>query len=523
MTRSATLGVHGVRLKHFEQVMVRLLPVIQPQYVSLPPMSIEFGDSKASLEDYDHDYPFSILPSSARVRGDAPGQLKDAKRARRKEGQLQSILRCVLPLVERRSDTSLPYTIVDFGGGSGHLGIPLALLLPHCRIIVVDFNKRSIKLMHEKAEKVIQQIQREGASEDLSRFTATKEALKVSAHLLDKPLFRSCAGQPATNPAYCGVLANLFSFQGPVEQFQESFDMGLALHLCGEATDVAIRKAIAAQATAMVLTPCCVGKLSQKAFNPDVFNATGQSESVVSYPQSSLFCRLVGCDGDQPMLQKQQDDWDALAKAADYSNEEDCGTSRNATRRTAKALLETDRRLFLEEQKVVGHIGYKTALTRMEPFDVSPKNDILVAWRQDFYGKDVDDLFSVTSAECQADVEVAKSHLMSAEDDDIAPRNDWTREEEGEIQSTLKDFLEHTRDTDDYMDQVYLFPTQMGARKRKLIHFVAEKMNLAHWSHGAKDSLKTVAVARRGRRRRTQQVADLGPEKVMSSVNSSSF
>jgi hypothetical protein len=370
---------------------------------------------------------------------------------------------------------------------------------------VVDFNGQSIKLMHAKAERVIQQIREEGTKDDLVRFSASKEASQLSVEMQENPLFRCCAGRAFENSAYDGILCNLFSFEGPVEQFWEHFDMALALHLCGEASDVAIRKAIDNQAAAMVLAPCCVGKLSRKALNPDVFNATGRNKSAVSYPQSSLFCKLVGTsvdmDNEKPPKRNQQDDWDALAKAADYSNEQECRTNRNATRRIAKALVETDRRLFLEEQNVNGENVYRTALTKMEPLEVTPKNDILVAWRQDLYGKDVEDLFSVPSRECQDDIEVAISHVTASKVHGSTTQNDWTSEEEEYIRSTITEFLEQTKDMDDFMDQVYLFPTQMGARKRKLIHYVAGKLDLAHWSYGSKDSLKTVAVARRGQRK----------------------
>ena len=41
------------------------------------------------------------------------------------------------------------------------------------------------------------------------------------------------------------------------------------------------------------------------------------------------------------------------------------------------------------------------------------------------------------------------------------------------------------------------FPTSLGPRKRKLVHFLAEKMNLIHWSEGKKNADKIVVVAKR--------------------------
>lgn len=45
-----------------------------------------------------------------------------------------------------------------------------------------------------------------------------------------------------------------------MSDYKERFDIGLATHLCGEATDLAQAKCIENNAT-FILTPCCVGKI----------------------------------------------------------------------------------------------------------------------------------------------------------------------------------------------------------------------------------------------------------------------
>lgn len=511
---SMPVGIHGVRLKRFETVVAKLLSSVEPKYVRLPPVpsldtfqSTKDGDSQTT-KDTNDDWLFSDLPQSARVVGNHPNQ----KRAKKKEGQLLSMLRCVLQLVPPSRDIKTT-TIVDFGGGSGHLGIPLAILLPHCRIVVVDFNARSIDLMHDKAEKVVRDTI-ESSSRDVA---SAPKPFPASSNL------RCCGSGKG------GVLDNLFTYTGPVEDFEEDFDVAIALHLCGQATDVCLRKAVLRKASSIVVAPCCVGKLSLAAFNPDVYRATGQNSATVTYPQSALFCQVIKSDASQ---QKQEGDWNALAKAADYSNENEFRSSRNASRRTAKALLETDRRLFLESNQ------YRTALMKMKPLEVTPKNDILVAWRPEVYNSNQEDtkqsLFSTPDNECQADIEVAKAHLLlassSAQDALALPshtitnketstisvdtthqttpvqgeRNDWTQEEEEEIKKTIADFFiangnnkeTNTNTSVEASDPVLVFPTRMGGRKRKLIHYVAGQLNLAHWGQGKKVSEKTVAVAK---------------------------
>jgi hypothetical protein len=483
---------NGVRLKKFEQVVTKLLSTTEPSYSKLPPAprssssSEEIQTKESSSKQSSTQllkWPWNVLPAASRLQGHAPGQLVSAPRAARKEAQLSCILRCVQRLVGGKNHQSAmklssgdrPFTIVDFGGGSGHLGIPLAILFPRFRIIVVDLRKHSLDLMHEKAIDVAKEWNPPSSEASSDNTNHQLDFLKTDDR------FRQCPGS----------LNNLFSFHGPVENFTEPFDMALALHLCGEATDVTLRRAGECKAAAIVVAPCCVGKLSNDRKNPDVYNATGANTPTVKYPQSSIFCQLI----------TQQTEWDVLVKAADYSDTCQIRTKRNASRRAAKALLETDRRLFLEEQ-----FGYKTSLMRMEPWEVTPKNDILVAWDPSspkvngFDGAPPD-------PECQADVVYAKEHLLLEPISSTTSNNstqeesvDWSKDEETEISTTIQEFLDATEGMPTKMEEVFVFPTRMGGRRRKLIHFVAGRYDLAHWSQGEKDGEKTVAVARRGRR-----------------------
>ena len=501
-TCKTPVGVHGLRLKRFEEVVAKLLEAsIDPEYVLLPQPPSLFKSNIDPADDYDgEDWLFSKLPRSARVVGNHP----HPKRAKNKEGQLLSMLRGILRLVppssaSSASESKRPTTIVDFGGGSGHLGIPLALLLPDCKIIVVDFNERSISLLHEKAQKVIEEVESEQDDDRQLRYSKCVSNLP-DTDLLPSQLDLACCGKQN------GILGNLFTFCGPVEKFVgEPLDLALALHLCGEATDVCLRTAIREHAAAIVVAPCCVGKLSANAFNPDVFHATGQNEATISYPQSQTFQKILS--ENQPGYKIQQD-WNALAKAADYSDETEFRKARNASRRIAKALLETDRRLYLQS------MGYETALAKMDPLEVTPKNDILMAWRPESFGErkncELKTIFGTLDKDCENDIGVTKAHLLSSHDKAISPsleefsnekkrkqpndttvdRNDWTHEEEAEIEAKISAFLESTP------HQILVFPTRMGGRKRKLIHFVAERLNLAHWGQGKKVSEKTVAVAK---------------------------
>ena len=96
------------------------------------------------------------------------------------------------------------------------------------------------------------------------------------------------------------------------------------------------------------------------------------------------------------------------------------------------------------------------------------------------------------------DFEVALGHLFgnnntcsgtsSNESSKVMSSNDWSAEEEAEIRSQL---VELTLGC----NTVLKFPKGMGPRKRKLIHYAAEDMELRHWGEGKKDSEKVVVVA----------------------------
>lgn len=466
MPETVIVGVHGVQLKRFEQVVAKLLTQVTPLYSQLP------------------SPPYLIPQWNVQGEGKS-GQIADPVRAKRKQDQIKSLMRCILSLlpehvVSPESATSaLPdkaYTIVDFGGGSGHLAIPLALALPNCRIICVDLSAPALNLLHRK----------------------------VNEHCKAADIFTTTATTTNEHQLKVTCFPNLFTFHGPVQAFDLKLDMAVALHLCGEATDVALRIAGEKQASAIVVSPCCVGKLSGDGDNPYVFQATGKNVSTVSYPQSSTFCQLIPGTALANKYKREKSsekssaseprnvtsDWDALAKSADYSSMPEFRTPRNAARRTAKALLETDRSLFLQET-----FQYETCLTRMDPWEASPKNDILLAWRRASSYPTYHPASMPPDVSCERDIHQTMDHLLHSSNDKVEDQRDtvdWTREEEDEIRQQITDFLGAHTD----FNGVFLFPTRMGARKRKLIHFVAEQMQLAHWSHGKRDAEKTVAVSR---------------------------
>lgn len=398
-------------------------------------------------------WPFNVLPPAACPRS---GGGLSGKRARKKEGQLSSMIRCVLAMLredafgpalkEERSTSKI--RIVDFAGGSGHLGVPLALLLPRCEVVIVDLKKRSLDVARERA-------------------------------------------------AACGVMepiGNLKTYLGSITKYEEPFDIGLALHACGEATDLVLRACGEAKA-AFITASCCVGKLQISGLNPYVYQANKDNAPTVDYPQSSFYrhCLCLSCDN-----------FDALAKAADHA-EDGSEKKTNPIKRSAKLFLEGDRLAYMAE--TYGYHRNSIAITRMEPLDSSPKNDILLGWFSSNDGKLKLPYSDTTGATTSVDPSVAEARRQlsllidpsfdqkaSSTKDQSAEqtlRIDWTAEEEEEIRSKLQAVFEETGKH----NQTHRFPTGMGSRQRRLIHFVAEDMGFAHWGEGRKGRDKIVCVA----------------------------
>ena len=181
---------------------------------------------------------------------------------------------------------------VDFGAGSGHLSLPLAHLHPDITVWLVDLNEYGLGLARQRAES---------------------------------------AG-----------LANVRFFAGQVADFSERFDIGFALHACGEASDEAQERCLARGAT-YIVCPCDLGKI-QNARHP--------------FPRSARFRELLS-----------RDDYNTLAAAADWTNVED--PDRRSRGARAMAYVNLDRNLAARDA------GYETLLLVGYPLEATPKNQII--------------------------------------------------------------------------------------------------------------------------------------------------
>mmetsp|Transcript_22155 Transcript_22155/g.33731 ORF Transcript_22155/g.33731 Transcript_22155/m.33731 type:complete len:638 (-) Transcript_22155:145-2058(-) len=603
------VGIQGVRLKKFEQVVADILPHPEcvPRYFPLPSLPSQSDRDLISLavktnsifqekvdnpelhykDDFDGDvkkkndqtkfqnptpppeWPFSAIPQDAGVRESSRDKNRSSgklagMRAVKKEWQLRSLIQCVLAMLpssslgrkdedeDEHSESRVKrIKIIDFAGGTGHLALPLAVLLPKCDVILVDLKAASLELAHQKAEElcsppppIIPPLPSTASIREECNEVNDQEDANINKNEgIQKKSKKKKKKRPKPPSTHTEIdvtqhtnvlrqskhLPNLYSYHGSISTYAEqhdNFDIGLALHACGEATDLVLRACGVAKAN-FIVSPCCVGKLNQKKNNPYIYAANRHNEATITYPQSSAFCTIISPkigdggkndNGNVDDKNASNDDFDYLAKAADYSEMEDMRTARNATRRTAKALLEMDRLLFMKETYGYDHV----ILSRMTPWEASPKNDILIGWRERSAEEDnvVGCPYDVSSGEhladviascsdCNADIQAAMDQLIlqkkevnldisilngiSNEDDEKleeAIQIDWTKEEYKEIKTSLENFAKGH-------DPVHKFPCGMGKRKRKLVHYIAEKMTLKHWSEGKKYADKIVCVGKK--------------------------
>jgi hypothetical protein len=376
-------------------------------------------------------------------------------------------------------------------------------MLPRVEVVLVDLKRSSLDLALEKVESLMTMPKTETDLPDIktqqNEIPCKEDGQEVIIHhegmkLQNKRISKSNHVTVHGNILEPTALPNLYLYHGSISSFAKDhsdFDIALGLHACGEATDHILRASGVAGAH-FIVSPCCVGKLNQSRRDPYIYRATASNKPTVTYPQSSIFGKII------PQKSSQ---FDILAKAADYSDWQDMRTSRNANRRTAKALVEMDRLLYMKET-----FGYdEIVLTRMDPWEASPKNDILMGWNYDHikgllspYSKDIRTTTTTTTAdktiptcpECNKDIKISMDQLL------CPPTNeknrvhvDWTIEDSNNVKCTLQEFAKGPQ-------RILRFPPGQGKHFRKLVHFIAEELKLRHWSEGKKNAEKIVVVAK---------------------------
>ena len=192
--------------------LVRAAPSLRPQYsrnpLCAPCDGAEFSESVGArwaadaraLCDWD------AMPPALDVAHPEGGAVP-ADRGARKRQQILNVALFVAPALRLNPRAR----VVDFGAGGGHQTLFLARAFPDASFALVDLKRRSLDVAERR-------VQRAG-------------------------------------------LANVRVVHGRIEDFREDFDVGVALHACGGASDAALARCVEKKAT-FVVAPCCVGKIA---------------------------------------------------------------------------------------------------------------------------------------------------------------------------------------------------------------------------------------------------------------------
>jgi len=220
------------------------------------------------------------------------------ERTVRKILQLQNMVSCLAKMDTKGK------VIVDFCAGGGHLGLAAAKVCPEATIVLIETNEESL---------------------DRAR-------IRIRDWSVD----------------------NVVICQSNMTQLNCKFDIGLAVHACGSATDQVIQMCLEKNA-AFIVSPCCYGRVSDL-----VLPRSKEYQKKISAQESLL-----------------------LAHAADITPLDEAltktGKGRKHLLRTCficsecMNLTDTDRKLKCEEH------GYVATIYEMLPLSCSPKNNFIVA------------------------------------------------------------------------------------------------------------------------------------------------
>lgn len=277
------------------------------------------------------------LPDSLRP---CSGQL-DQERASNKQLQITSMLQHALPLVDQiclAKTTQSTVHVVEFGSGSGHVGLVLAHLRPDIHVTLVERKQYACNVAQRRA--------RDAHLQNVSVVCSTLHAF---------------AGyDPATES---------ISSASPL------FHLGLSLHSCGVLTDAAIELCLHHRA-AFLLCPCCYG---QSALHlPDNYLPRSdplQGLRKVSTPTLSM-------EGASSKERRRMRQLTAVPPFYNIARAADCTSAVNTSfinsdnfmiAKRCMQLVDADRLLWVQQQH-----GYRVSMASLEPLEVTPKNNLIL-------------------------------------------------------------------------------------------------------------------------------------------------
>ncbi|XP_053712876.1 glutathione S-transferase C-terminal domain-containing protein [Synchiropus splendidus] len=263
----------------------------EPPFVGGPrPTMGKLKENGIEAEFAPHPCPSWTLPwdSLPEAMNPTEGKMSDI-RAVRKRQQLNNLVAMVKEMAKPGN------TVVDFCSGTGHVGIVLAHSLPDCQVILIENKEESL-------------------------VRAQKRSVELG-------------------------LKNIGFIQANLDYFSGQFEIGVALHACGVATDMVMEHCVQVGA-AFVISPCCYGFI-QNAIKFS-FPRSKRFQETLMYKEHMILCRFA--DQTAPQLPPE----------------------RRLIGKQCMGLVDLDRSWAAETH------GYSVKVLTMEPESCSPKNNMLI-------------------------------------------------------------------------------------------------------------------------------------------------
>uniref|UniRef100_A0A3Q2XGP6 Glutathione S-transferase C-terminal domain-containing protein n=1 Tax=Hippocampus comes TaxID=109280 RepID=A0A3Q2XGP6_HIPCM len=229
--------------------------------------------------------PWDSLPDAMNP---TEGKMSNIRTVRKRQ-QLNNLVAMVTQLAKPG------FTVVDFCSGTGHVGIVLAHALPLCQVILIENKEESLIRAHSRSVEL--------------------------------------------------GLQNIGFIQANLDYFTGPFQIGVALHACGVATDMVMEHCIQAGA-AFVISPCCYGFIQNAV--KFTFPRSKKFQEALIYKEHMMLCRFA--DQTAPQLPPE----------------------RRLIGKQCMGLVDLDRSWCAESH------GYRVQVMTMEPETCSPKNNMLV-------------------------------------------------------------------------------------------------------------------------------------------------
>ena len=323
--------------------------------------------------------PFSLTPMGGL------GEEKSAKsRWNRKCNQVEAIIQPIIKIIKFMLATNQNRNIkvVEFCAGSGFCALPLAYLFPQVQFVLVDRKRKSMDIAEIR----------------LSNVTNNTNTTINNSH---------------TNiqKSHTNKLSNVRLVVGEIEDFNETFDIGIALHACGGASDMSLLQCLKNSAC-FVICPCCIGKILHYRVEPlsnifrsccslkeykHLIKAADFNHSDDLNDKDSGVCNehLLTCNDNNninimtnlneciqllPLNLTMTNHDNIESKSTKTTNDIIMRNNLVDMKKLCKSYIEEDRKRFAIES-----YGYNVFIYTM-PLDSSPKNDCIIGWpNQDIY------------------------------------------------------------------------------------------------------------------------------------------